>query len=393
MPSIFEQVLSSLGGLSEAYAANIAEPSKLLKLVQDSVREEGNLVYSFESGVPLPSGFTLGAIDGANASEQLATGDLMIAAATVAEGLSEYKVYGEEEAPSEVFTTILPHRSSNTKIEQMMRALLELRVLAKTKTRLRIIDGSYLGNVSNVLYGLINSDPQISNTLLQHEVFSDDNLLSKAFTEILYPKRGTDNLIIGVPKSDSSTVYVDKFFESVGQENRGFTDRLFASSLLMPGEFLKPRNVESNPGLISTLDKTLAFKDFGAKSFDRYNLMNLVADKAGLLRKLGLGPTEEGLLWTTYFKPSKWSVSSPAVRIEFLFYAHETDFTVEEKTAEIISILDTDFLDGILEPWCQYAVDREAKSVSQALTATREYLISQTTDAQSAMGLLRNYRT
>lgn len=393
MASIFEKVLNSLDGLSEAYSANIAEPSKLLKLVQDNVREEGSLVHTFESGTPLPLGFTLSAIDGANASEQLATGDLMIAAATVAEGLGEYKVYGEEEAPSEVFTTILPHRSANSKIEQMMRSLLELRVLANTKTRLRIIDGSYLGNVSNVLYGLINNDHKVSNTLLQHEVFSGDKLLEKAFQEILYPKRGTDNLIIGIPKSDSSTVYVDKFFEDLGQENRGFTDRLFASSMLAPGEFLKPRNIESNPGLISTLEKTLTQKDFGSKSFDRFNLMNLVSDKAGLFRRLGLSSTEEGLLWTTYFKPSKWNISSPAVRIEFLFYANDSDLTVEEKAAELISLLDTDFLDGVLEPWCQYAVDREAKSVSQALTATREFLISQTDDAHSAMGLLRGYRT
>lgn len=393
MTSILEQVLGSLDSLAEAYTSRIVEPSKELQHIQDLVTEEGGYIYNFTNTHPL-QGFTLGAVDGGNGNEKLSTGDLIIAAATFAEGMHPSVYVDGKEPPTEVYSTIMPHFSSNEKIERAMRALMEMRILTQAETNMRIIDGSYLGNISNIIYALIDPDSRVSNEVLMWEMMKDDGFFQQAAQELLYPSRGTDNYIIGVPKSDSSTYYVDHLFAKYGLKNTGMTDRLFASTLLQPGEFIKPRNIESVPALVSTLEKSLKIPDFGKDSLDKPSLMKIVHDKAGLLRRIGLNPTEEGLLWTTYFKPSSWESFSPVVRIEFLFYENDSNMTVQEKAAEIIATLDKDFVGPtILEPWCQYVVDREAKGVSQALTATREFLLSQVEDARGAMGLLRGYRT
>lgn len=395
MSSVFELALQRIDTLTGSFITNIVEPSKMLQHVAGIVREDGTWVHSFASNTILPHGFSLGAVDGGNASEKLSAGDLIISAATFAEGRLPH-VYSADGAdiPTEVYSSIMPHFSSNDKIERAMRALLELRVLVQAKTSMRIIDGSYLGNIANVLYALIDPDSRVSNEVLNWEVFEKaDGLLEEAFHLLLHPVRGSDNWVVGVPKSDSSTAYVDKILTGLNVEAQGVADRMLAGVVLKPGEFLTPRNVESVPGLISTLDKTLKMDNFGKKSFDKPSLLKFVNDKAGLLRRLGLDATEEGLMWTTYFKPSSWEEFSPVVRVEFLFYPNE-GVDILDRCREIVSVLDQDFVGPtILEPWSQYMVDREAKGVSQALTVTKEYLLSQSDDPRSVMGLVRGYRT
>lgn len=394
MASITDIALGNIAGISEEYARNISEPSRVLKHIAETIRTDGTLIRSFEPK-ELDPNLSLVAIDGGNASEKLSGGDLIVAGATLGEGMKSKRLYSsEEEIPSEVFSTIISHTSGNDKIEKSIRALLELRILAETKADIRIIDGAYLGNISAILYALLDKEAKVSNAILEYGLYDSDGLLAKAMKEILYPSKTKDNLIIAVPKSDSSVSYINHELASYGLKDLGITDRIFASRVLKPGEFFEPRNIQSNPGLVSSLTKTVGYENFGEKSSDRVSLMKLVNDKAGLLRRLGLEPTEEGLLWATYFKPTVWNDHSPVIKIEFLYHANENSATPAEKARELIQIVDQDIVDeSIQEPWSQFYADKGAKQVSVALNILKNHILDNVSSVSEAAGMLKGYRT
>jgi hypothetical protein len=394
MTSITDIALGNIAGISEEYTRNIAEPSRALQKVAEDIRHDGKLIRSFERK-ELDPNLSMVAIDGGNASEKLAGGDLIVSGATLGEGINSRRLYAsEDEIPSEVYSTIISHTSSNDKIEKSIRALLELRILAETKADIRIIDGAYLGNISSVLYALLDKDPRVSNAILEYAEYDKDGLLAKAMKEILYPSRTKDNLIIAVPKSDSSVYYINHMLSEYNLKDLGITDRMFASRVLNPGEFFTPRNIESNPGLVSSLSKTITFDDFGDKSSNKSALSKLVNDKAGLLRRLGQETTEEGLLWATYFKPSIWHEHSPVIKIEFLYHSGDNKETPEEKARQLIQIVDQDIVDdSIQEPWSQFHADRGAKQVSVAISILKNHILNNVTSSYEAAGMLKGYRT
>jgi hypothetical protein len=394
MVSITDIALSNINGISEEYARNIAEPSRILQGISENIRKDGALIRSFERKSLAPE-LSMVAIDGGNASEKLAGGDLIVAGATLGEGINSKRLYNsEDDIPSEVYSTIISHTSSNDKIEKSIRALLELRILAETKADIRIIDGAYLGNVSAVLYALIDRDPKVSNAILEYGLYDNDGFLAKAMQEILYPPRTKDNLIIAVPKSDSSVYYINHLLASYGLKDLGITDRIFASRILKPGEFFIPRNIESNPGLVSALTKNIGYEGFGEKSSDRVTLMKTIGDKAGLLRRLGRENTEEELLWTTYFKPSIWHEHSPVIKIEFLYHYNDNKETVEDKARQLVQIVDQDIIDdSIQEPWSQFHADRGAKQVSVAINILKNHILGNVSSTYEAAGMLKGYRT
>lgn len=394
MVSITEIVLRNIGSVGDSYVSNISEPSRVLEHVGGVVRDSGGLILPFEAKALSP-GVSLCAVDGGNASEKLSGGDLVVAGATLGEGAKSARVWDEGDIPAEVWVSVLPHLSSNDLVEKSMRALLELQVLADAGTDVRIIDGAYLGNVSQVLYGLTHRDSRVVNVILDTILGDSSGRLERIFSDILHPPRDRDNLIVAIPKSDSSTVFVDGVLAEHGLGGFGFTDRLFASRVLLPGEFLMPRKLETNMPLVGSLEKSLSLPDFGVGVSDRGALLGLVSDKPGLLRRLGQGPTELGLLWTTYFKPSAWDKFGAVVRIEFLFHADESSVRVEDKARELIALVDQDIIDStILEPWCQFYADRRAKDVSTAITIVKTHLLNQPgSSTADVLGLLRKYRT
>lgn len=393
MASISDIVLRDIESISQAYALNITEPSRILQHLAQDIRDEGDLIQTFDRIDPITDR-SLVAVDGGNASEQLAGGDLIVAGATIGEGLHSKTLYeNPDDYPTEVFSSIVPHTSSNDRLEKSIRAALELRVLQSTPSDLKIIDGAYVGNVSAVLYALLDREPAVSNGLLELNWFDTDGLLKDSMANLLYPSRKNTSNIIAVPKSDSSRVYANKLLNAY-KVQLNLTDRILASKLLKPGEFFTPRNIDSNPALISTLTKNLKLPDFADKSSNRKMLITMLQDKAGLLTRLGLAPTEEGLLWTTYFKPTAWSEYSKVIKIEFVFYANETKQTPIERARELIQIIDQDIVDeAVLEPWAQYMADRGAKGVSDAINIVKNYLLSSVESASELSGLIRGYRT
>lgn len=393
MSSITEIVLRDVSRISESFSENITEPSRLLEQISSVLREEEGFFISFERQA-LPDGVSLSAIDGGNASEKLAGGDLIVAGATLAEGMLSKKIFTEDNYPAEVYSNIIPHTSANDTIEKSIRALLELFVLVDSGTDVRIIDGAYLGNVSNVLYALINRDKKIVNAMLNEIVSDFDNRLEEAFKLVFVnPEATQHNGLIAIPKSDSSTVYVNDHLSSFNLKKHGYTDRMFASRVLLPGEFLKPRNLETNQGLIATLNKTISSEGFYDEIPEKGILKSLVSGKSEALQRLGTRSTEYGMLWTTYFKPSAWDKFGAVLKVEFV-HLPNSGMTVLERTKEVVQTVDQDIVDrSILEPWSQYYADRRAKDVSVALNVLKNHLLNQASSTSDAIGLVRGYRT
>lgn len=394
MPSISDIVLGNIESISDSYALNITAPGRKLQELADTVHKLPGYILSFDRIAPVTDK-SLVAVDGGNALEQLSGGDLMVAGATIGEGWHSKPLFGSiEEYPSEAFFEFMPHTSNNDKLQKSIRAALELRVLEAVPADFKIIDGAYVGNVSAVLYALIDSDIAVSNGLLELSFFDSDGLLQKAMGSILRPSRSNPGNVVAVVKSDSSRVYVKKFVSELEFDDLKVTDRILASRLLNPGEFLVPRNINSNPGLIAALRKRVSDASFGEGSSNRRKLSSMVSGTADALEALSTFETQEGILWTTYFKPTAWSRFANAVKIEFPFYATVDGETVEEHARKLVQMVDQDILEeNVLEPWCQYAADKGAKDVSHAMNMVKGHLLSSAEVDEVLRSLFRGYRT
>jgi hypothetical protein len=390
MPQVTELLISQIEGIASNYALNVAEPSKKLLEMREEILKEGTLIKSFD--VTDISHLSLAAIDGGSLTQQLAGGDLLVTAATLGEGYHNIPIYPTDESvPSEAFCQILPHKQSNTELLSAMRALIELRVWEKTKNDVRIIDGAYLGNISTLLFTLIKSDRSTRDILLAYADMDSDFVLQDAIEHLLHPDLTSDNITVAVPKSDSSTIYTKHLFEDDDAIGYKLTDRSLASVLLLPGEFFEARHLASNNILVERLNQIKGEEESIKKSVAPGLMKRLLMDKGMPMSSLG---GDEGVLYTTYFKPHRWSEASPVVKLEFLYDANKIDMSLEEYTRKIVSIVDADIIDeSIMEPWSQYFADKRAKEVSVGADMIKNHLIATATSAYELTGLTRNYRT
>lgn len=380
--SIAEGILLYLDKLGEDYARVVHAPNRLLDEKERELREQGGFIYPF-APIHVLADKSLVAVDGGRASQQLSGGDLIAAGATLADGVNSLPKYRDEPI-SEAYATIVPHTSdSETSFGARIMAALELRVLEQADTDYTIIDGAYLGNTSEVLFGLLSSNPDALEQLLY---FNKDGKLNNAMLRILCPPSDNSSGIIAVPKSDSSFVQSKELF---GDNNfaRQISDRKLASHMLAPGEFTQPRPLESNPILISSLQT----KAKGLTGEAR----QVVDKKLDFLKDLGgtWDTTYENRLYTAYFKPSGWTKFDRALKIEFVYYPNQETSLVEH-TERIVQAVNDDTVDNsLMEPYSQYIADRRAKEVSTGIDIAKQALLSQIDSLEEANGILRNYRT
>ena len=382
MSSIVENLISSLPQVSDDYATNIRLPTQKLSELGNELRAKGDVFLPFKEWHAL-EGKTLVAIDGGRASQQLAGGDLVVVGATLGDGAKSVPMYGEN-VISEAYATVVAHTSKvESEFAGRMMSTLELRVLSLAKTNYTIIDGAYLGNVSEVLFGLASDNKPLIDTILD---YNKDGRIEDAMQKILYPKRDNSSGILAVSKSDSSFVYSKQLLGEHSELASLVSDRNLASYFLQPGEFLVPRNLQSNPALIKTLN--MKSKDLSDE------VKKVVTGKSGLLTRMGTETTEEGILWTTYFKPTRWTALDRAIKIEFVFYPSAHGKTVNEHAAELVEVVNDDILNNsILEPWSQYLADRRAKEVGLGIDIVKNHLLNNVESSAEAQGLIRGYRT
>jgi hypothetical protein len=381
--SISKSILASIGRLSDDYARVIHEPNKVLESTEQELREAGGFILPFNKNNVL-GGKTLVAIDGGRASQQLSGGDLMAVGATCGDGHFTVNRYGTNPIV-ETYVTIVPHASDNeTSYGARVMSALELRVLEQADTDHIIIDGAYLGNTSEAIFGLINSKEELVNLLLE---FNEDDRLNNAMLKILSPEVDKTDRIIAVPKSDSSYVQSKTVFGEDNPMSKRVSDRKLASHLLNPGEFMVPRPLETNPVLMKTL--------MNVYNNLPMNVRKIVQGKLNLLREMGgtWDKTYENHLYTAYFKPSKWTKIDRALKVEFVYYPNKK-VNLLEHTAHIVEIINSDTVNNsLMEPYSQYIADVRAKEIGTGIDIAKQLLLNNVSSVEEGNSLTRNYRT
>jgi len=380
--SIAEGILGHLDQLGEDYARVVHGPNKLLDAKEQELREQGSFIYEFTPAHVLEDK-TLVAVDGGRASQQLSGGDLIAAGATLADGVNSKPKYGGEPI-SEAYATIVPHTSdTETSYGARIMAALELRILDQAQTDYTIIDGAYLGNTSEVLFGLLSKNADALAQLLH---FNKDGKLNNAMLKVLSPRHDNSSGIVAVPKSDSSFVQSKEIFGDTDLA-RQISDRKLASHMLAAGEFTQPRPLETNPVLI---------RDLQTKTRDLKSEVRAIIDgKLDLLKDMGgqWDVTYENRLFTSYFKPSGWSKADRALKIEFVYY-YDKNVTLLDHARNIIQAINDDTVDNsLMEPYSQYIADVRAKEVGIGIDIAKQALLNKVSSMEEANGILRNYRT
>lgn len=381
--SISQSIIASIGRLSDDYARMIQEPNKVLETTEQTLREEGGFILPFRKDNVL-GGKTLVAIDGGRASQQLSGGDLIAVGATCGDGYFTNNRYGANPIV-ETHVTIVPHSSENeNSYGGRVMSALELSVLEQVDTDHIIIDGAYLGNTSEVLFGFINTKSDLVDLLLE---FNKDDLINKAMLSVLAPDKDKTDRIIAVPKSDSSYVQSKAIFGDDNPMSKRVSDRKLASHLLNPGEFMAPRFLETNP----VLAKTLAQLPSDLNPLAR----KVIQGKLDLLKEMGgsWDRTYDNHLYTCYFKPSQWTKIDRALKLEFVYYPN-SEVSLLEHTAHIVEIINSDTVDNsIMEPYSQYIADRRAKEIGTGIDIAKELLLNNVSSVEEGNSLTRNYRT
>lgn len=394
MPSIDEIILDELPGIMQNWEEQEAKIHELLANLTE-VLSENDWLLDFEETSTLPQK-TMVAIDGGNISDKLQMGDLIVTGATAAEAHESKQFFDDpRDIPSEAFIRLLPHRTDNTHLHPAVRAAQELIVLDKVKhADIKIIDGSYLGNVSEIMARLA-SDDEILAEIVEQELYPKN--LSNIIHELLNPPRSNDSGIISVVKSDTSPVYANVFKEKFDANVGLMGDRIIADRILKPGQFLAPRYLDSNPQLIDLITRRKrngVLYDNGMKISMMDELITDNIEHLERMRSTDADITNEGILWTTYFKPTSWGMEDKSIRIEFPYYRSKNGKgeTIRQFAGRMVALVNEDvFNSDIREPWCQYAVDIEAKKVSNAMKMAKMFFESNA--SQETYSRLQSYRS
>lgn len=401
-------MMESLPELERLFQQNIADPGRRLKAVRENL-ESLNMVHTFDASSQGLPGW-LAAIDGGTAVEKLATGDLLMSVSAIDGGTHRQPSFTAREDFDALWFTIKPHTSTNDKLLSAARAVQELRIFAQTNPSLtdsegvRLVDGAWIGNLSTVLFALI--DPVFAKEVIEMNDYDSDGWLAAGLSDTLkVPTIDEPTTALALVKSDSDRVYVSRwadprageFILDSAEDARRYTDRFLTSYVLEPGEFITPRTVLSNAHLISRmsdLDGRLELMLTGAR--------NQVTFAAALREyRASLQAIEDdGSLWCVYFKPSAFTRYGKTLKLEF---THKPDpsLTPDERqeqllqvTRQAIETVNSDIhTSQILEPMCQFNVDRRAKEVSSAMRTARNYLSSHISEEDFYRNLATGYRS
>lgn len=384
MTSIINKIMQQLDVLHHDYSTVVQEPKQFLDNREAELREENKFIHAF-TPVRALTGRSLVTVDGGRATRQMSGGaDLIVVAATCADGLRSAPLMGVDPV-SEAVSRIIAHDSDNdSNLAGRLMSALELRVLEQTGADHTVIDGAFLANVSEVIFGLLGNKPKMLKILQEQ---NQDGLLQRALHSVLTMSQGQGDLarIIAVVKSDSSYVQSKQLFgQKIGET---LPDRTIASHFLRPGEFLEPRPVEPNPVLISEMSRKYSKADPEVQRMLR-GCDSWLQDFGGTWDN-----TYENRLYTVYFKPSLWHKHDRALKVEFV-YAKTTGMTLLEHTERVIQIINDDVVDNsIMEPYSQYVADLRAKEVSDAMNIVEDSLVNIVSSSEEANQVLRSYRT
>lgn len=383
----YEQIVGDIAGVAKNLRARLLANGTIVEIPQLSDEEAGKI--------------SLCAIDGASASDKMQSADLLMAGATLHDGIRSKKIFeNNDDAPSLGYSDIRIHSSKNDELLSSIRAYTEIWTLGASPHDVSIIDGAYLGNFLTVLYRLQESKQSAQGLLDFMKAHNDGNFV-KGLTKIfdLVSRESTGQEVIALAKSDSSRDMVKTYADGAPFF---VTDKILAEHLLKPGEMILPLAVNANKDKVSLLEYNTQEKNWGGFKWNPRTSLDPEDFKVlESVFTLGQGEKDKYLfsLYTylydsyfyTYFKPHKFMQSSHALRMEFTTRKNNKN----EVGRELVSHVNADVTTpAIKEPISQYMVDKVIKKpISTSMKYMRSAIPTMVSEDYNPQGLVASYRT
>ena len=316
----------------------------------------------------------MAAVDGAQIQEQLYAGDLLVAVAVAAEGLTPTGRLGEAPA-HKAWSRFVNHDSDNDRLGKAAMVAQELALLRGLPHDMCILDGSHQTPVI-VLNSVLASQ---SREVRLHavEVLRENDAVA-ALAALCDPATG--GKIVACPKADSSRdlgVLLTDRLAQVKSFNLPATDKVLASLVLEPGEMFKAFQV---PAQWANLHIKMR-DDVDERQEPGLKLLARDLNKA-------IQPLRDRKIRITYAKPP---ACNTAVKIEFKDWKgpdwrRQTGAMIAAETPA----------PHLQEPFAQHLADQWAKSIGVGVQAQLQGVRLDLTDSRNPTFLeylVRSYRT
>lgn len=375
MPSIDNNIAAKMANLGRQLAGRVDREFSSLVDAKEQLREDllasGDIISYASTVSDLPK--SMCAVDGARIREQVYAVDLIYACAAAADARFVTEKPGVEPL---VWADAFRHMDGTEALVQTAMGALEVVVASRAPHEVVALDGSFVTPIIALQSALFAKQPEIRDAAA--DLLLDPDLAPlAAFRRLLDKPAGS---LLALTKSDSAHKYVDKFAERFDMR-LSVSDRVLAAQILQPGEMLAPRRLLELAGQsVNDVKGSAKVRRAGDQ------LAALVADVAAR--------ANAGNARTSYFKPHN---AHTVIRFEY-FTEEGTDVATGNATAaRFAAILNADTrAPHLLEPFCQYAVDAEVKTISTGARALKQSMMANLPAERAAAYrtlLAENYRT
>lgn len=298
--------------------------------------------------------YTIAAVDGATATEQLYAADLMAVTAVAAEGQ-----FTATHLPTPVLSwaDMRERNISNDQISRLNMLVRELSLLSTIEHDYRIVDGTHLNPFIAIIQALEGRDPlpqAAVDLLAQFDVATAGLLLAT-------PKSG----VCSLAKADTETAWSDELRKTGQFPNLPVVmDKVLTAMVLEEGEMLIPRKVPSRSRtLINTNVRDNAPESVREASTRLDDALKPLQDAAVY-----------GLLQICYFKPRTMITS---LKMQFTASSDDRDDVLTEAGALAAVIGRECFGPDLQEPFPQFMADEAAKNVSVGIGLLEQTVLAQ----------------
>ncbi|MBC9706694.1 MAG: hypothetical protein H9W81_17425 [Enterococcus sp.] len=401
MSSIIESTVANAANLVASYEQIVGDIAGVAKNLRESLLQNGTIVSIPQLSDKEAGEVSLCAIDGASASDKMQSADLLMAGATLHDGIRSKVIFeNNEDAPSLGYSDIRIHSSKNEELLSSIRAYTEIWTLGASPHDISIIDGAYLGNFLTVLYRLQESK-QSAEGLIEFMKKNNDGYFVKGLIKIfdLVSRENDKKDVIALAKSDSSRDMVKTYADGAPFF---VTDKILAEHLLKPGEMILPLAVNANKDKVSLLEYNQENRNWaGFKWNPRSSLspedFTVMEDVFTLDQKdkdkylFSLYTYLYDSYFYTYFKPYNFMEGSHALRMEFTTRKNDKN----DIGTRLVSHVDADVkTPAIKEPISQYMVDKVIKKpISTSMKYMKASIPTMVNQEYNPQGLISSYRT
>lgn len=355
-------IAAKMTSLAGSLAGRIDEEFAPLVSIRENLRSQ--LLQAGEI-LPIPTSpssppESMCAIDGARIKDQMYAADLLMAVATAADARATTTKLAVEPL---VWADVLRHQDGTDRLAEAAMGSQEVALAAAAPHQIRILDGSFATPVIALREGLFVRTAEVRDKVA--DLLMGDLAPVEALRALI---EGGSNGVLALPKSDSavkySTDYAARFDASLP-----VADRFLATQVLRPGEMLAPRPLmEMSHQKVDEPEGSAKVKRAAAALRDTV---------AGLAARAA-----SGRIRTTYFRPHAAGAGDSAgfgtvFRFEYLSDTGLTPTEQGQLAAEHAAVIASDvYAPHLLEPFCQWMVDRQAKAISAGATSLRERMLA-----------------